>query len=163
MLVKGRIWCFGDDVNTDIIFPGKYTYSIKEPEEMAKHAMEDADPEFAANVREGDVIVAGSNFGCGSSRQQAVTSLKYAGIRAIIAKSFARIYYRNTINLGLLAIINSEISEIAKNGDLIEIDTDKGIVLLNGKTFTYPSFPEYITKIINAGGLIPFVRDNIKK
>lgn len=158
MIIQGRIWKFGDDVNTDIIFPGKYTYSIKDPHEMAKHAMEDADPEFAINVSEGDVIVAGKNFGCGSSRQQAVTSLKYSGIKAIISKSFARIYYRNTINLGLLAVINDEIAEIAEDGDTIKIDTEKSTVELRGKIFTYPKFPEYIANIIDAGGLLPYIK-----
>ena len=161
MNIKGRIWKFGNDVNTDVIFPGKYTYSIKDPQEMALHAMEDADPDFAKKVKDGDVIIAGSNFGCGSSRQQAVTCLKYSGIKAIIAKSFARIYYRNTINLGLLAIINDEISEIAKDGDIIEINTDRGEIILNGKVYTYPPFPEYISKIIDVGGLIPFVKEKL--
>jgi len=158
MIIEGRIWKFGDDVNTDVIFPGKYTYSIKDPEEMAQHAMEDADPDFAKNVQDGDVIIAGTNFGCGSSRQQAVTCLKYAGVKAIIAKSFARIYYRNTINLGLLAIINEEIAENAENGDTIRIDTEKGTVELKGKVYTYPRFPEYIAQIIDAGGLLPFIK-----
>ena len=92
---KGRAWKYGENVNTDVIFPGKYTYAVMEPAEMAKHALEDLDPNFAKNVRPGDVIVAGKNFGCGSSREQAATCLKYAGVQAVIAKSFARIFYRN--------------------------------------------------------------------
>jgi len=162
MLIKGRIWKFGNDVNTDVIFPGKYTYSIKEPKEMALHAMEDADPEFAKNVKPGDAIVAGTNFGCGSSRQQAVVCLVAAGVGAIIAKSYARIYYRNTINQGLLSIINEDIADMAKSGDEIEIDTEKGEVRLGGKLFTYPPFPEDISKIIDAGGLIEFVQKKLQ-
>jgi 3-isopropylmalate/(R)-2-methylmalate dehydratase small subunit len=125
MIIKGRIWLFGNDVNTDVIFPGKYTYSIKDPKRYALHAMEVADPDFSKNVKPGDVIVAGTNFGCGSSRQQAVVCLVAAGVGAIIAKSYARIYYRNTINQGLLSIINDEIADIAKSGDEIKIDTEK--------------------------------------
>ena len=101
---KGKVWKYGDDVNTDVIFPGKYTYTIMEPQEIAKHALEDLDPEFAQKVKPGDVIVAGKNFGCGSSREQAAACLKYAGVQAVIAKSFARIYFRNAINLGLPVI-----------------------------------------------------------
>ena len=97
----GRVWKYGDDVNTDVIYPGKYTYSDLSPEEMAQHALEDLDPEFASSVEPGDIIVAGTNFGCGSSREQAVTCLKYAGVGVLIAKSFARIYFRNAVNQGL--------------------------------------------------------------
>jgi len=99
-MIKGKAFKYGDNINTDVIYPGKYVYTIMDPEEMAKHALEDLDPDFVKNVEKGDIIVAGKNFGCGSSREQAVTSLKYAGVSAIIAKSFARIYYRNCINNG---------------------------------------------------------------
>ena len=99
--ITGRVWRYGDDVNTDVIFPGKYTYSISDREEMAQHALEDLDPDFAHSVQPGDIIVAGKNWGCGSSREQAVTCLKEAGVAAIIARSFARIYFRNCINEGL--------------------------------------------------------------
>ncbi|RKX53191.1 MAG: 3-isopropylmalate dehydratase, partial [Thermotoga sp.] len=98
--VKGKVWKYGDDVNTDVIFPGKYTYTISNPEEMAKHALEDLDPSFVENVKKGDIVVAGKNFGCGSSREQAATCIKYAGIGAIVAKSFSRIFFRNAINQG---------------------------------------------------------------
>ena len=98
---KGRVWKYGDNVNTDVIFPGKYTYSILEPEEMARHALENLDPVFSQEVRPGDIIVAGLNFGCGSSREQAAICLKQAGLQAVIAKSFARIFFRNAINQGL--------------------------------------------------------------
>ena len=102
---KGRVWKYGDDVNTDVIFPGRFTYQIMEPAEMAKHALEDLDPGFAKNVKPGDVIVAGKNFGCGSSREQAAACLRAAGVQAVIAKSFARIYFRNAINLGLAVLL----------------------------------------------------------
>ena len=105
MSVKGKVWKYGDDVNTDVIFPGKYTYTIKERSEMAKVACEDLDPEFTKNAKAGDIIVGGKNWGCGSSREQAVSCLKERGIAAIIAKSFARIYYRNCFNEGLPIII----------------------------------------------------------
>ncbi|MDH4272712.1 MAG: 3-isopropylmalate dehydratase, partial [Candidatus Aminicenantes bacterium] len=95
---KGRVWKYGDDINTDVIFPGRYTYKMMEPAEMAKHSMEDLDPEFAKNVKPGDVIIAGKNFGCGSSREQAAACLRAAGVQAVVAKSFARIYFRNAIN-----------------------------------------------------------------
>ena len=99
--ITGRVWKYGDDVNTDVIFPGKYTYSLTDPAEMAKHALEDLDPAFVANVRPGDIIVAGKNWGCGSSREQAVVCLKEVGVGAIVARSFARIYFRNAINYAL--------------------------------------------------------------
>jgi len=102
--IRGNVWKYGDDVNTDVIFPGKYTYTISDPEEMARHALEDLDPDFVGRVQPGDIIVAGKNFGCGSSREQAATCLKYAGVGAIIAVSFARIFYRNAINQGLPAL-----------------------------------------------------------
>ena len=100
-----RVWKYGDDVNTDLLFPGKYTYTLRDPEEIAAHALEDLDPEFASAVRSGDVIVAGRNFGCGSSREQAVTCLVYNGVSAVVATSFGRIFYRNAINNGLPAIV----------------------------------------------------------
>ncbi len=105
---SGRVWKYGDDVNTDVIFPGKYTYNVKEESEMAEHALEDLDPGFAGAVQPGDIIVAGRNWGCGSSREQAVVCLKAAGVRVIIARSFARIYFRNAINNGLLPVVCPE-------------------------------------------------------
>ena len=108
LMSHGNVWKYGDNVNTDVIFPGRYTYQIMTPEEMAEHAMEDLDPAFAAGVRPGDVIVAGKNFGCGSSREQAAACLKAAGVQAVVAKSFARIYFRNAINLGLAVLQSDE-------------------------------------------------------
>ena len=118
--ISGRVWKYGDGVNTDVIFPGKYTYSLKEPSEIAAHALEDLDPQFATEAQPGDVIVAGRNWGNGSSREQAVTALKYKGIAAVVAKSFARIYFRNGINQGLLLITCPEAVDAAQAGDTID-------------------------------------------
>ena len=114
-IIKGRVWKYGDDVNTDVIFPGKYTYTVSDPSEMAQYALEDLDPKFVKEVKPQDVIVAGKNWGCGSSREQAVVCLKEIGLGAIVAKSFARIYYRNCINNALPAIISLEIFEAVES------------------------------------------------
>jgi len=137
--IAGRIWKYGDGVNTDVIFPGKYTYSLKEPNEIAAHALEDLDPKFATDAQPGDVIVAGRNWGNGSSREQAVTALKYKGIAAVVAQSFARIYFRNGINQGLLLITCPEAVDAAQPGDLIEIDLEHNVIRLRASTDLYPS------------------------
>ena len=129
----GKVWKYGDGVNTDVIFPGKYTYSLKEPSEIAAHALEDLDPQFATDAQPGDVIVAGRNWGNGSSREQAVTALKYKGIAAVVAKSFARIYFRNGINQGLLLITCPEAVDAAQSGDTIEIDLERNVIRLKGQ------------------------------
>src|SRR5262245_10759185 len=117
-----RVWVYGDNVNTDVIFPGKYTYTLKTPEDIAAHALEDLDVSFAANVQQGDVIVAGRNWGCGSSREQAVTALKYSGVYAIVAASFSGIYFRNCINQGILPIVCPEPHDVVTTGSSIELD-----------------------------------------
>jgi len=157
----GRVWKYGDDVNTDVIFPGKYTYKIMSDQEMAQHALEDLDPEFAKNVKPGDVIVAGKNWGYGSSREQAVKCLKAAGIKAIIAESFARIYYRNCINLGLPAItLKREDIERFDAGDEVDVDIEKGIIENKRRGFVvhFPPFEGYVMDIIRAGGIIEYIR-----
>ena len=157
----GCVWKYGDDVNTDVIFPGKYTYKIMSDQEMASHALEDLDPEFAKNVKPGDVIVAGKNWGYGSSREQAVKCLKAAGIKAIIAESFARIYYRNCINLGLPAItLKKEDIERFDAGDEVDVDIEKGIIENRTKGFVvhFPPFEGYVMDIIRAGGIIEYIR-----
>ena len=121
-----RCWVYGDDVNTDVIFPGKYTYTLTDPAELAAHALEDLDPAFAREVRPGDVIVAGRNWGCGSSREQAVSALKAAGVSVIIAASFSRIYFRNCINQGLLPVALPALRELVHTGDTIAIDRAAG-------------------------------------
>jgi len=156
--VRGRIWKFGDDVNTDVIFPGKYTYTITDPQEMARHAMEDADPEFAVKVEPGDIVVGGRNFGCGSSREQAVGALRYAGVGAIVAVSFARIYFRNAVNLGLPAIVCPEAAAAAQPGDEMTIRFTDGVIEVRGGAYTFPSFPDFMLAILSDGGLIPHLR-----
>lgn len=157
-MISGRVWKFGDDINTDVIFPGKYTYTISDPAEMAEHAMEDADPRFAKEVQAGDLIVAGKNFGCGSSREQAATCLKAAGIGAVVAKSFARIYFRNAINLGLPIIQCPEVIDHVEAGDELTIEFSKGIIIHKGVQYRFPPLPESVMAILDSGGLIPYVR-----
>jgi 3-isopropylmalate/(R)-2-methylmalate dehydratase small subunit len=139
--IIGRVWKYGDGVNTDVIFPGKYTYSLKEPDEIAAHALEDLDPAFATGAQPGDVIVAGRNWGNGSSREQAVTALKYKGIAAVVARSFARIYFRNGINQGLLLITCPAAVDAAQAGDTIEIDLERNVIRLWANTEPQPSTP----------------------
>lgn len=158
---KGKVWKYGDDINTDIIFPGKYTYTISSPEEMAEHALEDLEPEFVKNVREGDFIVAGKNFGCGSSREQAAICLKYAGIRAVIAESFARIFFRNAINLGLLVVQCKEAVEMLEKDDLIDMDFENGIIKSQKGNFKFPPLPDAVLGIIDSGGLIEYTQKRL--
>lgn len=161
MAVTGRIWKYGENVNTDVIFPGKYTYTIQDPHEMAKHAMEDLDPDFCKNVKNGDIIVAGANFGCGSSREQAVTCLKYAGVSAIVAKSFSRIFFRNAINEGLIVVQCPRLFDAVENGDIIEIDFDNGNVKKGTQEFSFPPIPEEVLSITKEGGLIPYIKKKL--
>ncbi len=158
---KGRVWKYGDDVNTDVIFPGRYTYQPLEPAEMAKHALEDLDPEFARKVKPGDVIVAGKNFGCGSSREQAAACLRVAGVRAVVAKSFARIYFRNAINLGLAVLQCVEAAEALETGDEVEIDFAAGRILSAKRVFKFFPLPESVLGIIEAGGLIEYTKKKL--
>ena len=154
----GRVWKYGDDVNTDVIFPGKYTYQPMEPAEMAEHALEDLDPGFAKAVQPGDIIVAGKNFGCGSSREQAATCLKAAGVAAIIAPSFSRIFFRNAINSGLPVIELAEGTDLIESGDDVGIDFSAGAVEHAGKTYSFPPLPPEVLAILEDGGLIPHVK-----
>jgi len=155
--ITGRVWKYGDDVNTDVIFPGKYTYSISDPREMAQHALEDLDPDFVSNVRPGDIVVAGRNFGCGSSREQAVTCLKEAGVAAIVAKSFARIYFRNCINQGL-PIAQCDAAESIEAGEELTIDFAAGQVTTPRETHRFPPLSPEVMEILEAGGLVPYVQ-----
>ncbi len=153
----GRAWKYGDDINTDVIYPGKYTYSDLTPQEVASHALEDLDPEFASKVQPGDIIVAGGNFGCGSSREQAVTCLKYAGVGAVIAKSFARIYFRNAINQGL-PIVQCAAVEGIEFGEEVTVDFVAGRVTTPRGEYSFPPLPTFVRGILEDGGLIPHVR-----
>ena len=161
MTIEGRAWKYGDDINTDVIFPGKYTYTISDPNEMAKHAMEDLDPHFAGNVGENDIIVAGKNFGCGSSREQAATCLKFAGVQAVIAKSFARIFFRNAINQGLPVVQCVEAVDNIEAREDIAIDFTKGVIETAKGVFAFAPLPESILQILEAGGLIPYTKTKI--
>ena len=154
----GTVWKYGDNVNTDVIFPGKYTYTLTDPNEMARHALEDLDPTFAANVKPGDVIVAGKNWGNGSSREQAVVCLKRAGVAAVIGESFGRIWYRNAINQGLLALTCPQAVAALQKGDHARVDLQAGHIISNRGTFTFPPFPPTVQAILADGGLIPHLQ-----
>lgn len=162
MAIKGKVWKYGDDVNTDVIFPGKYTYTIKERADMAKVACEDLDIEFTKNAKPGDIIVGGKNWGCGSSREQAVTCIKEREIAVIIAKSFARIYYRNCLNEGLAIIVCPDAVDAISMGDQVEVDFDSGVITTaDGKKFNFPAYPEFVQGLIKDGGLIPHVKKEL--
>ena len=158
MEISGKVWRYGDDINTDVIFPGKYTYTLRETGEIAAHALEDLDPEFTRNASPGDIIVAGRNWGMGSSREQAVTCLVYRGIKAVVARSFARIYYRNGINQGLLLLTCPEAVELAKTGSWMEIDLPSSTIRVDGQICQFPPFSPTAVSILEAGGLVPFVQ-----
>ena len=159
--IKGRVWKYGDNVNTDVIFPGKYTYTVSDPEEMPQYALEDLDPTFAGEVRAGDIIVAGKNWGCGSSREQAVVCLSEARLGAIIAESFARIYYRNCLNNALPAITSREAVQAIRHGEEVEIDLAAGEITTAYGNYTFPPLPETVMGIFLAGGLIPYTRERL--
>lgn len=159
----GAVFKYGDDVNTDVLFPGKYTYTVSDPEEMAQHALEDLDPEFAVKVNPGDIIVAGSNFGCGSSREQAVLALKYAGVAAVVAESFARIYYRNCINSALPALVIPEAARTLDTGDEAEVDLTAGVIRTSKGEYAFAPFPTEVKAILDSGGLIAYLRDRFAR
>ncbi|WP_414470594.1 homoaconitase small subunit [Methanobacterium sp. ACI-7] len=150
--IQGKVWKFGDNIDTDVIIPGRYlrTFSL---DELASHTMEGVDPDFAKNVEKGDVIVADENFGCGSSREQAAVVLKHSGVSAVVAKSFARIFYRNAINIGLPVIV-ADIN--AKEGDILDIDLEDGIIKnsTTGETFKIEPFKKFMRDILKDGGLV---------
>ncbi|MFZ4814167.1 MAG: 3-isopropylmalate dehydratase [Phototrophicaceae bacterium] len=158
-----RVWKYGDHVNTDVIFPGKYTYTVTERAEMAQYALQDLDPTFASNARPGDVIVAGRNWGNGSSREQAVIALVELGIRAVIAHSFARIYYRNAINSGLLVIVAPQAAAAIQAGEQIGLDIATAQITCAAGVFSMATMPESVQQIVAAGGLIPYLQANYKQ
>jgi 3-isopropylmalate/(R)-2-methylmalate dehydratase small subunit len=151
-----RVWKYGDDVNTDMLFPGKYTYSCSTAEEVKPHLLEDLDPEFAKGVAPGDLVVAGKNFGCGSSREQPVLGLKAVGIEAIVAKSYARIFYRAAINQGLLLVECPEAVDAYVPGAEVRLDPEAGSIRVGAESFGFPKLPPEILAIRNAGGLLPY-------
>lgn len=162
-MISGRVWKYEDNVNTDMIYPGKYLYTINDPEEMAEHALEDLDTIFAKEKKPNDIIVAGKNFGCGSSREQAVLCLKASGVGAIVAKSFARIYYRNCLNLGLLALTCSEVVDVVQNREEIALNMATGEIHYQSRIFQFPLLPKTLNDILNAGGLVSYVRNELAR
>lgn len=163
MKLQGRTWKYGDNVNTDVIFPGKYTYTLTDRREIAKHALEDLDPSFAQQVQPGDILVAGRNWGCGSSREQAATCLLYNGVGAIIAESFGRIFYRNALNAGLLAIVCPAAARAIQAGEsvAIEIAPDRHCIRCAVGEFLFPPFSPTVMAIVQAGGLIAHVKQTM--
>lgn len=159
----GKAWKFGHDIDTDAIIPARYM-NRSEPEYLAEHCMEDADPAFAANVQQGDVIVGGKNFGCGSSREHAPIAVKAAGVKAVIAESYARIFYRNALNIGLPILECPEAAASIETGDEIEVDPAAGVIknLTRNKSYQARPFPPFMQELINAGGLIRYVKEKIK-
>ncbi|RLI15525.1 MAG: 3-isopropylmalate dehydratase small subunit [Candidatus Hecatellales archaeon] len=160
MKVKGKTWKFGDDINTDIIISGKYKFKTLDMKELAKHAMEALDPNFSKKVKPGDLMVAGKNFGCGSSREHAPRVLKELGIGAVIAKSFARIFYRNAVNVGLPVVEAPEAAERIAEGSMVEVDLEKGVIrdLTEGKTYSFKPIPSALMEILREGGLVEYLR-----
>ncbi|QFR49253.1 3-isopropylmalate dehydratase small subunit [Sulfurimonas lithotrophica] len=160
--INGKVWRFGKDIDTDLIIAARYL-NTSEPAELAKHVMEDADPEFVNKMNKGDVIVAGENFGCGSSREHAPIALKAAGVAAVIAPTFARIFYRNSFNMGLPIFELNESAEI-NEGDEVSVDMDAGTVTnkTTNKTYNFTPIPEFMQELIDAGGLMNFAKNEIE-
>ena len=156
------IWRYGDNINTDMLFPGKYTYTCATEEEILPHLLEDLDPTFAKNVQPVDFVFAGRNFGCGSSREQPVIGLKAVGVTAVVAKSFARIFYRSGLNQGLLLIESPEAVEVCNEHSAVHLNVETGRLTIDGQTFTFPPLPPEILAIRKAGGLLPYVREKLK-
>ncbi len=159
MIVKGKAHKFGDDINTDDIIAAKYLVS-SDAKELGKHCLESIMPDFAGNVSAGDIIVAGKNFGCGSSREHAPLAVKGCGISAVIAKSFAAIFFRNAINIGL-PFLESEEADKIKEGDLLEIDLSGGIIknLTQNQSYSFERFPEFLQKLVTQGGLMNYIKN----
>ena len=159
MRTRHRIWAYGDHVNTDVIFAGKHVYTVQHDRAaLARHALEDLDPSFATGVQPDDVIVAGRNWGNGSSREQAVTCLVACGLRAVIAESFARIYFRNAINNGLLALACPGVAALAQSGGVLSLDLKAGELELAGESLRFAPLPPSVRHIVAAGGLIEYLR-----
>ena len=158
-----KVWKYENDINTDMLFPGKHTYTCATPEEIKPHLLEDLDPDFAANVKEGDLLFAGTNFGCGSSREQPALGLKSVGMQAIVAKSFARIFYRASINQGLILVECPEAVDAYKDGDTVTLKAAEGKIKVGDTEFSFPKLPPEILAIRDAGGLLPYTRAMLKK
>lgn len=157
-----RAWKFKDDIDTDAIIPGRYLV-INDPQGLAEHVFEGVRPEFAGEVRAGDFVVAGTNFGCGSSREHAPLGLKGAGVKAVVAKSFARIFFRNAINIGLPLFISADVERI-RDGDSIEIDADRGVIYnrSRGESYKTTPLPPFLQEIVETGGLVEYTRRMVR-
>ena len=164
MIIKGKVWKFKDNIDTDVIIPARYL-NTSNPKELALHCMEDYDSEFVKKMNQGDIIVAGRNFGCGSSREHAPIALKAAGVSCIIAQSFARIFFRNAINIGLPIFESIEVVKQCSQGDMLEADTVQGVIknLTKDKVYKTNLLPEFIQKIITVGGLREYVKEEVKR
>jgi len=161
-MLKGKVHKYGADVNTDLIIPARYL-NVSDPAELAKHCMEDLDKDFVTRVRSGDIIMATTNFGCGSSREHAPLAIKGCGVSCVVAKSFARIFFRNSIDIGLPVLECEEAVDNTQAGDVLEVDLATGKIknLGNGKTFTAKPYPEFMSEIIAAGGLIEYTKKRL--
>ena len=159
-MFKGKVWKFGDHVDTDVIIPARYL-NAPDPSELAKHCMEDIDQSFAGTVQSGDIMVGGWNFGCGSSREHAPVAIQASGISCVIAASFARIFYRNAINIGFPILECPEASEAIRAGDVVSVDTETGKIYdeTTGQTFEAKPFPPFIQKIVESGGLLKYLKE----
>ncbi len=164
MKIEGRVWKFGDDVDTDVIIPARYL-NTSDPAELARHCMEDLDPEFSGKVSAGDIIVAGKNFGCGSSREHAPIAIKGAGVSAVVARSFARIFYRNSFNMGIPIFEAPEAAERVNEGDELMIDMEAGTITnrTTGDVFTVEPVPRFMRELIDAGGLMEYMKGRVKR
>lgn len=158
MITEHRCWVYGDNVNTDVIFPGKYTYTLRTPEEIASKALEDLDPTFANQVKAGDIIIGGSNWGCGSSREQAVTALKYVGVKIIVASSFSGLYFRNCINQGVHPVVCPDLHLHVATGDIVQVDYTQRLIIAKERHYPMPQLSPSVQAIIDAGGLVAMLR-----
>lgn len=164
MIIKGKAWKFKDNIDTDVIIPARYL-NTSDPKELALHCMEDYDSEFVKKMNQGDIIVAGRNFGCGSSREHAPIALKAAGISCIIAPSFGRIFFRNAVNIGLPIYESEEVVDQCSPGNILEVDTVQGVIknLSKDKVYKTNLLPEFIQKVISVGGLREYVKEELKR
>lgn len=162
MTIKGKAWVYGDNVDTDVIIPARYL-NTSDPDELAEKCMEDIDKTFAKEVQKGDIMIAGENFGCGSSREHAPIAIKACGVSVVIAKTFARIFFRNSINIGLVILENKDLPDEVSKGDEIEVDVENGIVknLTTGKEYTTTAYTGAIKDLIEAGGLVNYTKTKI--
>jgi 3-isopropylmalate/(R)-2-methylmalate dehydratase small subunit len=161
MMLKGRVWKFGDNIDTDIIIPARYL-ALTDPAALGEHCMEPLAPDFSKKVQKGDIIVAGTNFGCGSSREHAPLAIGALGIPVVIAKSFARIFYRNAFNKGL-ALLEADIFDRVKEGDTVEVDLSSGIIKTGGIEVTAKPIPPFMLELINEGGLINHLKRRLEE